>query len=170
MNNKKAGERIMAFWWFLVFALIGTFIIVGVIIFYSETIDMRGIEAGILNGRIADCVIKNGNIDEFVNEKNFDFYSKCLISDKEQDFYGKVSVYEFDSCKKNNELECTKLLFEKGFGQDFSGYCELQKVKGNQRKLPQCAEKDILANINTGKVVLRIVTASNQKSGEIWKS
>jgi len=170
--DKKAGERVMAFWWFLVFALIGTAIVIGVIIYYSEIIDVRGIEADVIANKLIDCIVRNGNIDNFMAD-SFDFYSSCGIIDNsnEKVLYGKVTVYDFDSCSNvDGEIVCKNQIGEKNFGKDFSDYCNFQKKNGVQRKLPQCSEKNVYSNYGDKKVILNIIAASNYKSEEIWKS
>lgn len=175
--NKKGGEEVLSLWWFLVFALIGVAIISGVIIYYSVIVDVRQIEADILADRIINCIVKDGNIKDFMQKNDFDFFSECGINKETKDYYyAKIIVYDSASCKieeqsQKSEINCQNELksFDVMKAKNFQDYCDLQK-ESRQNKLPQCVEKFVYVFDGGEARVLKITAASNQKSGEIWKS
>lgn len=158
LNNKKAGERYLTPWLFLVWAIIGVGIVIGVIIFFSATIDVRIEEADILTIRIIDCLVDNGYINEkFFN--NFDIFTECNL-DKEIIESGElyfIDIKIYDSI--GNEL--TNLRQEKGI-LSWKELCEMQKEK-KQKNFPQCSEKTVYAlNKTNSEFIIKISTASNQ--------
>lgn len=169
--NKIGGERILSFWWFFILGLIAVAIIVVVIMFYSSVIDVRGLEAEILAGKIADCIVVDSKIDSFM--LNPDFYSRCGLNKQKSDlFYAEIKIYDYDSCTAYTDqgITCSKEVNKLVFGNNhYAEYCELQK-ESHQSKLPICVERDVYTMYNNQRVIMHITAASNQKSGEIWKS
>lgn len=169
--NKKGEERILSFWWIFVFVIIALFIMIGTITYYSETIDVRIIEADVLSNKIASCL--SGDIDLAFSD-NFEIYNYCKLKNSEingkTDYYISLTLYLIDSCEIENGVKCENYEKRKFFGNDWQEYCDLQKENGIQRKLPQCSEKYIYVVNKSQEKILKINTASNQKSGEIWKS
>lgn len=162
LMDKRADEKIISLWWIFIFAMILVAIVASVIIYYSTVVDVRQIESDTLNDRIAGCIMTDGSISELM-ETNFDISSKCSIIGT--DYYAKVEVYNASSC----EGGCRNPEKSASFGNNYETYCDLQK-QSTQDKLPKCTENYVYAYYNSSFKVIRIVTASNQKSGEIWKS
>lgn len=157
LKDKKAGERYLTPWLFLVWVIIGVGIVVGVIMFFSATIDIRAEEADILAVRIADCLIDTGYIrEDFFN--NFDIFTECnlnkeIVESRELYFIG-IRIYE-------NDEELENLRQEKGV-LSWKELCEMQKEE-KQKNFPQCSEKTVYAlNKTDSEFVIKILTASNQ--------
>lgn len=94
--NKKGGEKWLSVWWFFVLVVIGGAIVIGVLIYYSQDVNVKGFEADILTGRIIRCLVDNGYLREAILEEDFDIYSECglkrEIFEKTANFYFAVSV------------------------------------------------------------------------------
>ena len=55
-KNKKAGSRILSFYWIIIFVLITIAITSGTLIFYSQASDVRPAETRILSDRVLECI------------------------------------------------------------------------------------------------------------------
>lgn len=114
-KNKKATERYMSPWMFFIWTLIAAAIFAGVMIFYSTEGDVRGTETGILNLKILNCIVDNGQISEEFFNSEFDIFKKCSLSkevlDSSRDFYFNISVSgdrkkEILAGEKDFEIQC----------------------------------------------------------------
>ena len=70
MLKDKKGEKLLSIWWFFVIAVVATGITVGVLIYYSASIDMREAEAELLSEKIFDCVVEEGFVVEEIFEED----------------------------------------------------------------------------------------------------
>ena len=70
--NKKGTEKILTIYWFIVLTIIAGGVFAMVYVFYSTPYDARGIESEIFAERIADCISRQGIIDQsFFSGKDF---------------------------------------------------------------------------------------------------
>lgn len=60
--DKKADERILSFYWIIIFVLIAIAIVSATYFFYKAPFDIREVEARVLNDKIVECIAKNGFI------------------------------------------------------------------------------------------------------------
>ncbi len=163
MRDKKAGERYLTPWLFLVWAIIGVGIVAGVLMFFSATVDVRAEEADILAVRIADCLADNGYLNEkFFN--NFDIFTECNLNKKLIEsgelYFIDVRIYDI------NGTELKYLRQEKGV-LSWQELCRMQKQK-NQENFPQCSERTIYAmNKTSSEFMIKILAASNQLGGKL---
>lgn len=156
--NKRAGERYLTPWMFIVWALIGIGIIMGVMVFYSAQTDVRPEEAEILAKRLIDCVLDDGYLkEEFLQnlQEDYDVFKDCSLDEEillGGDFYFDISVF------KNNEL-----LREVSEGKkDFEMQCKL-KEKAEAEHFAECFEEKIpVFDKNGNKLSIEIFTGSNQ--------
>lgn len=89
INNKRGGEKLFSIWWFLILGITAVGIGYGVVLFYSQDIDIREFETGLIYSHIGNCIVHNNVlVDEVLNE-DFDIYSYCHIDKKvfEESFY-----------------------------------------------------------------------------------
>lgn len=170
--GKKGEERIVSFWWIFVGGIIVLFIVLGTIAYYSEIIDSRAIEADILANKVVGCISDKVAL---VFKDGFDIYSECNLNDLgtegKKEYYIGFNLYSIDSCKFiGKSISCGNPETTKFYRNYWQDYCDLQKEKGMQRKLPQCSEKYIYVTQDNQEKIMRITAASNQKLGEIWKN
>ena len=132
--NKKADERLLSIYLFIIYIIIAVGIISGVLLFYGP-LDVRSLEAGILSNKVIDCLVEQGIIKPNVLDGNFDLLKECgfdFIDNSE--IYGdvqygvKVKLSDFD----------TKVFLGEIFAgnQNFLEYCG---VEGE--KIPKCNKK-----------------------------
>ena len=79
-RNKKAGEKIFSIWWFAILVVIGTGIVAGVLMYYSESVDVREWESGIIYMKLSDCFIDSGFLVD--NFKDVNIFSDCGLEQK----------------------------------------------------------------------------------------
>ena len=141
--NKKAGERIISIWMFLVWIIVLAGIVGIIWMFYSAEVNVRGIEAEILSGRIVDCISENGYLVENFDD-NFDIFSECNINkdiiENKENYHISIGVYSLDD-KKLYEV----IAGARGLG----AWCGV----GEGKNMPKCSDKNFfLLNGNNEKV------------------
>ena len=140
-KGKKAGEKILSIWWFFILALIGVTTVASVVMYYSADVDVKEIEAGILAGKVADCIIQQGYLNnEFIKAgSSFDIFKNCNIDEtvikSNNNFYIGISAYDSNSCNENGE--CTKKIEKLEFsaGADtIPEDCKLKEAEEKKRR------------------------------------
>lgn len=170
LNDKDADEKYLSPWMFLVWAIIGLFIIGGVIIFYSAQGDVRTSEANILTSRVLDCIGEKFNYTELTNE-NFDIYEKCSfdkeILENSGFFYINITAKEIKT-GNSEDLEKSKEIFK--IGANFAVECghqfdQIKNEKRQEKTFPQCAAKSLYAfdEQQNKNYILKVTAASDQK-------
>ncbi len=164
MKNKK-GQKLISIWWLIMLAIVGVGITAGVLIYSSANVDVREVEAEILNEKISDCIFENGFLIEEFLEEGFDFFEKCKLN---EDVFGEGSAFYF-SVKVYNELG--ELIKEAREGDaSFERDCEIQKVV-RAKNYPKCVKKDEGISYYQGSEIeegrIEILAASNQIGGKI---
>jgi len=156
-QSKKADERYLSPWMFLIWAIIGVSIIIGVIQFYSVIVDSRALEASILNTRIMDCVSQEFNYAKISNP-NFDVYGACNLN--KEVLESKNDYYYFNLSVKDSSGKFVYSIV-KGVGK-FEVLCSYEQTEQN---FAQCSKKSIsVQDVADGKkYTLYLVTASNQR-------
>jgi len=155
--NKKADERYLSPWMFLIWCIIGVSIIIGVIQFYSVLADARVSEANTLNVRILDCLSQDFNYAA-VSSMSFDIYAKCNLN--KDVLESKNDYYYFNASIKDSS---GKILYSIAKGVlNFDVMCKYGKIEPN---FAQCKKQSLhVKDASDGKdYVLELTTASNQK-------
>lgn len=161
MNLLKAkravsGTDYLSIWLFIIFAIIGVSIFVGIIIFTSAQVDSRAAEANLLSDKLAECLQNKFDYEEFTNA-TFDIYAKCNFNKKVLE---NTDLYYFSITAKDIASEASYSL-SKGNGI-FAVQCALSQEENN---FPRCLSKNILVvDYKTNKQYsLSILAASNQR-------
>jgi len=77
--NKKAGEKVLSIYLFIIYIIVSIGIVSGVLTFYGP-LDVRGVESGILTDKVIDCLVEQGELKEFNLENcGFDFKDNSQI-------------------------------------------------------------------------------------------
>ncbi|PIO05237.1 hypothetical protein COT47_05615 [Candidatus Woesearchaeota archaeon CG08_land_8_20_14_0_20_43_7] len=156
--NKKADEKYLSIWMFLIWAIIGVSIVLGVLMFYSVQADVRQIEAQLLTDRLSACIISGFNYEE-IAKSNFDIYTTCSIY---KNVFDKENLYYFniDISEEGNE----SILKTISGGNNWKTECDYQFIK-KEDKFPQCAKQDSTAfdSKTNKKYTVSVIAASNQK-------
>jgi len=152
--NKKADERVLSIYLFIIYTIVAVGIVGGVLLFYGP-LDVRSLEAGVLTDKVIDCLVEQGELKEFdVEGCGFDFKDNTGIYEGKEQYYIRAELYDFDSCARSNGvLECSDKLKENiELGRkDYFEYCEL---KGD--KLPKCNLKEVYILEGGAKRLLRV--------------
>jgi hypothetical protein len=162
MRGKKGGEKMFSLWWFLVLAVVCVAIISGVLLYYSASIDVRGIESEILSSRIYDCFISKGNLNSNVFDKDFDLFKECRISESviNSKYYFRVKI--FDS---TNSIVKE---FRKGVAS-YEADCEIQ-IEGKKteaKNMVQCFKRIDNVVYSGESYKIEILAGSNNLGGRI---
>ncbi|MAG79007.1 hypothetical protein CMI40_01380 [Candidatus Pacearchaeota archaeon] len=168
IKDKRGGEKLFSIWWFFVLAIVGGAISIGVLMYYSADIDVREIEADILNKKIVDCIVDKGFLIEEIYKDNFDIYEKCKLNKdliEGNNFYFKIQI--FNELKEIISTINQPIL---GGNPSFERDCKFtEKVKA-EHYLKCIAKKENILYYKNNKLkkgVIEIITASNQKGKEI---
>ena len=159
-SEKKA--KLLSLWWFFVLVIIGTGIIAGVLIFYSQNIDTRAKEAEILTSKIINCLVEQGDINEDFFSEDFDVYSWCGLNKgiltKNGLYFFRIEVFSL----KGDLLKDTGV-----FGANFEEDCNIAERVLKAEKFPRCSKKSIFVKSNEEVIKLVVNSGSNYLGGKI---
>ena len=163
--NKKADERLLSIYLFIIYIIVSIGIVSGVLVFHGAGLDVREIEAEILSEKIIDCLVDNGELVKGVLEEEFNLKEFCNIelNDNTESYKGEeqigveVKFFDFNSCNKNadEQINCADNLRNKlEIGRkDLFGFCDLEGDK-----LPKCSKKSIYVLNNEKGVMLKVLS------------
>ncbi len=165
MKNKKAAEKIMSVYWFVILFLVAGAIVYMVISFYGKPYDVRGVEASLLADKAANCVSYAGYLREgFSNQASGgDLLSKCNLNFNVEDVYGwknqgqyflDIRIYDFNTYQNSNPL--AEVSTENANLKDF---CKL-----SGKSLPLCLERGMYVLDKSGKQYFVKITSIIQKA------
>ncbi len=162
-KNKKAGGRVLSIYLFIIYIIVSVGIVSGVIVFYGSPLDVRITEAGVLNGKIVDCLVEQGNLKQGVLVDGFDLLNTCHLDfkDNTQKYQGEVQyavdikLFNFDSC---SNFRCSNPVSEFVFGEkDFLQYCNSEG-----KKIPKCNTESAYVLSNEKGMILQITSVVNK--------
>lgn len=168
--NRTGGEKLLSIWWFMVLAMVGVAIVIGVAVFYSAEVDTRTLEAAVLYERIADCVNENGFADYGFFSGTKDIYRECDL--KRSMFEGESELFFEVVLIDSKDQMVGKSL--SGGAASFKRDCEIEQGGVTAKQFPKCVngvepiEYRIDGQTYSGK--LGIYAGSNQhgiKVGEL---
>ena len=152
--GKKAGERVLSIWWFGCVILISVSIIIGVILFYSYSFDVRYKEADILANEVVGCLVKDGFAIEVSNFDKDKLLEACKLNKKILDseiYYLRISF----SGAIEKKIEVGNPLYKEICGLNGENY-------------PKCREKKIYSlDKNNQGIEIRIVAGSNNLGSKL---
>jgi hypothetical protein len=155
INNKKAYNMMLIFWFIAILAISGLVISIGVLMFYSSNVDVRFNEATAMNNKIIMSISDNGYFnDEYLkNDARVTLLaglSSEIIDSKEFFFNVTISNEDYSGIK--------------GFvlgNPDFSYQCE---VPGKYYAKCKDSSVVLLNKTNPSQIIrVRVITAVNQK-------
>jgi len=166
LKNKKADERYLSPWMFLIWVIIAVSIVIGVVIFISIQADARLAEADVLSMSLIDCLANPFNITLF-NSSSFNIYSYCGLNERlfSSEYTGKDILYlKIQITDSSGVLKTIE-----GGNKAFDTQCTYQFDNNVlESNLAQCSKKVIdIMDLATGKeYAIMVIVASNQK-GEV---
>ena len=157
--NKKAGEKYMSIWWFVILITVGLAVVLGVSAFYSAEKDVRYSEAVILSEKISECIINRGMLKTEVLKESYNIYKNCNL---DESVFNSRSNFFF-------KVEIGSLKEIKGVDTSFESDCGITSVGKASVKaphLPKCFRENFKINYFDGneikEIIVKIITASNQ--------
>lgn len=128
LNDKKAIEKIMSLYWFIILIIVAFGVFAMVYNFYNYPYDIREIESEFLTNKISDCISSSGKINSYVFEENFteDFLNICSLN---------LNVEDFQLWKENPQYYVNV-----GFYNE--GNLNLEIEEGNKNLISSCAETE----------------------------
>lgn len=178
LKNKKAGEKLLTIWWFIVLGVIGGAIGIGIMIYFSATVNTNSVEAGILGERIINCISENGYLKNNVlnkdTEKNdfsvspnlerfrdFDIFKECGIDRR---LFERGSYLYF-----NVSISSGGIVLANFIAGDYSleRDCSIAS-KISASHFAKCDEKsETLFNDKNEIIKIHVLTGSNQQGGRV---
>ncbi len=154
-TDKRGTDKILSMYWFFILTLIAGGIFAMVYIFYGTPYDVREIESQLLANKIADCISKEGRIDEgFFNGGNFNneikekVPEKCSFNLNVEGGYGggNVPQYFFEiEFYKINDLSNPAFSLSEG-NSNWKAECFIKKKNEKEyEKLVKCTEERFYA-------------------------
>ena len=135
--NKKATDKILSVYWFVILILVAGGISIMVNNFYNQPYDIREIEANLLINHVADCISTGGMINQIVFESDFknNFMNICdLTFETEKDFDEGQYYLNIDISGKNN------INIQKG-NKNLVSSCGVE-AEVEKERLAKCVERD----------------------------
>lgn len=160
-KNKKAGEKLLTIWWFIVLGVIGGGIGIGVMIYFSATVNTNGVEAGILGERIMNCISENGYLKNNVLNGSFDIFKECNIDKR---LFEKGSYLYFNVTIYNKDITLANFI-----AGDYSleRDCSIAN-KISASHFAKCDEKaETILNDKNEIIKIHVLTGSNQQGGRV---
>lgn len=141
LKDKKATEKIISVYWFVILFIVAAAIVYMTASFYGKPYDARQIEADLLADNVAKCISEAGYLNEEVLDPQFteNFLENCNINFNVEDAYGwreqeqyyiELNLADFSSGEKILEVTAGNA--------ELKSFCNL---KGNN--LPVCLERSL---------------------------
>lgn len=155
MKYKKAGERVLSIYLFVIYIIVSVGIVSGVLMVYGQPLDVRELEAEILTDEVIDCLVEQGKLEkvfwdtsiDLIEVCKFDFRDNTAKYQGEERYAVEVRLYDFET----NELK--KALPIAGE----NNFLELCSAEGD--KIPRCNQKEIYVLYGQIKFLLKINSA-----------
>ena len=151
-DSKKAGERVLGFYWMIIFVIITIGIVSAAVLFYGNPLDVRGAESRILSDKIIECISDNGALNEQIitnlNEAGSNLQEVCGLNFADQAYSENQYYVEL------NVDGVKRIIFKKDGSEEFKVFC-----KEDSRRVPQCYSPVIFLLRNNNLQKVEILTA-----------
>lgn len=126
IKGKKADEKIMSIWMFIIWFAVAFSIVASIAFVYKVEVDIRELQSSAVAERIAECIISKGNLrQDFSSE--FDVFKNCNLNKESENLYFKISAKEIivESGDKDIAMQCEIRTFAEA--KEF-GKCVRKKI------------------------------------------
>jgi len=159
MFNKKADERVLSVYWFVILVIIAVGVVSGVIHVFGANLDIREAEAGLLRDRIVDCLVHQGNLKSEVYNSLESANDESLLQICNIDINDKTAKY-----KDAEQQYAIKIDFKEFGNQAFFVACDPKK-----ENVPKCIETTIYVleegeKIEGGFLTIKTAVAKIEKN------
>lgn len=146
--GKKADEKILGFYWIVIFVVIAIAVVGATMVFFGFPSDIRQVEAKVLGDRLIDCIAENGGLKQDVLNKlsadgsNLEEVCGVIFSDSfymENQFYAEI---EIEGAKK--------IVFARDNSAKYIPLCGVE----NTESYPACYEKKLALLNEKGEFAL----------------
>lgn len=172
--DKKGTDKILSIYWFLILTLVAGGIFAMVYVFYGAPSDVRGIEADLLAQKLADCVSKNGLIEEnlllngeFNPAVTSYFTNGCDITFKVEEGYGEETeiqyLYKIEFYRIRDVVNPQFVISDGNLNWENECYIEKSNSK-DYLKLVKCKERRFYAVDNENQQYLIKILSGVGKS------
>ncbi len=158
LKNKKAEDRYVSIWTFIIMGAVIVALVMGVLMILSVKLDVRNIEADTLASKIIDCLNEDFDYSKII-AKDFNVYEKCRFHREVLD----SAIYYFN-IKLTGVSDSSEYSLEGG-NTDFRVQCEYQELENRvEIKLAACSQKSaLIEDVKAGKIYkINVMAASNQ--------
>lgn len=154
LHNKKADEKILSIYLFVIYIFVTLGIVAGVLLFNGPN-DVRGYESVILSDKIIDCITDQGEIKLNALEKNFNLLTECKFDftdntqkyNGEEQYSARIKIYNFKTNELKNTIEAGRIDF-------------LNCLEG--KKQPVCFTQELYVINGPNQYLLEILTATGK--------
>ncbi len=155
LADKRGTDKLLSIYWFVVLTLVAGGVFSMALLFYSSPLDVREIESDTLVQKLADCISRNGILNEdlfldnqFDPELNNHFTKLCKITFNVEEeyeeqnipqYFYKIEIYDVE------EVESPLLILYDG-NLNWESQCYIKKSKSKEYlKLAKCTERRFYA-------------------------
>ena len=158
-KNKKATEKVLSVYWFVILILVAGGVFAMVYNFYQHPYDVREIEANFLINHVADCIATGGIINEIVFEAEFtnNFMEVCRLTfEPEKDF-------EIEQYYLNVEVTGDRVVNIEEGNKNLISSCGFEKEIEEER-IAKCVEREFFSLDSSGNVYSTKITSIVRKT------
>lgn len=162
MKERRGDERLLSFYWFLMFIIITVAVVSAVVIFTSRPFDIRSVEAQILADKLVGCIAQQGNIAQvFEGGREALLEKQCalFLSDTSYTDAGQQAEQYYVQAKVGEQK------FEAG-NMRLPTLCD---AAPSTRNIPACTHKRFVAFNSAGKLVnvdIDVAVRKMEKNGK----
>ena len=142
LKDKKAAEKIISVYWFVILFIVAAAIVYMAASFYGKPYDARKIEADLLADKVAKCISEAGYLNEGVLEQQFasNFPESCGITFNVEDTYGAYGIEDqyYIELTLTDFTSGKKILEIKAGNTELKSFCNLQ---GDN--MPVCLQRSL---------------------------
>jgi hypothetical protein len=152
IKDKKASSEILLMWHLVLWIAAGTIIVIGVVIFYSAEVPIKGQETNALMQRMASCLTDEGTIME--HELNEELLKECGVRGeiiKEGATYIETQIETMQGT-----VIRTQVLGNKDIGLQ----CKL-KEETEAKEFAECETRKIIGMYKGEETIMKITIGTN---------
>ena len=150
MRNKKGADKLISVYWFAILVIIAGGVVMMVNVFYSSPYDVREVEAEILAAKVADCLVRGGEMNPLLTSptgafrESFsdNFMELCDLNFDVEGEFERPEYYIEVVFYIENDLDRKKFELIEG-NLNWKEDCNFEDK--SHEKLVKCVEKDFYA-------------------------
>ena len=160
LKNKKADEKLLSPWMFLIWIIVILGVSIGASMFYGTRFDIKATESKILNTRMLDCLVVDSNLNGDLFNKDFNLFSSCNFQEKilidSGLYFLKINVSKVG--------DSNSLYFNKMGNFDL----EIQaQISAKSSSFANCFSDSFKTLYQKEEVILDLLTCSNNEGSKI---